>query len=312
MYRKFLSYGLIFFLPVVTVYIAVEHFTRNIPSAYPLLEKQIETRSDSFQTLILGSSQIMSGINPEWLDSQTLNLASGSQHHDTDFKLLKGLVSRLPNLKTVILEVSYSHFELPHNGSEYWKNSIYLKYYDINCFDRFTYFKDELLYLSNPKVFSERLKEYYIDGKAPFDYNEYGFNYADTYEQFTQKSFNKDSIAAMKRFKINLVPNLSLYEKNKALFFEMLDYLKAHNLKVIICTIPMYQTYLDKRVPEILARRNEVLNLVSKRYDSMYILNREESGQNYSVKDFWNQSHLSPSGAKKFTHELNEFLKDLP
>lgn len=312
MYRKFLTYSLLFFLPVVTVYIAVEYFTQKIPSAYPLLEKQIETRSDSFETLILGSSQMMSGINPEWLDSQTLNLASGSQHHDTDFKLLKGLISKLPNLRTVILEVSYSHFELPHNGSEYWKNNIYLKYYNINCFDRVTYFKDELLYLSNPIVFSERLEEYYLDGKTPFEYNKYGFNYADTYEQFANKSFNKDSIAAMKRFKINLESNLSLYEINKILFFEMLDYLKAHNLTVIICTVPMYETYLGKRVPEILARRNDVLNLVEKRYDSIYILDREESGRNYSVRDFWNQSHLSPSGAKKFTNELNELLNDLP
>ena len=312
MVRKFTTYGLVFFLPVVVIYLSVEWFTRNIPSAYPYLETQLELESESIETLVLGSSQMMSAINPEWLETKTLNLASGSQHHDTDFRLLKGLVSRLPKLKTVVLEVSYSHLELPHNGTSFWKNSLYLTYYDINCFDRFTYFKDKLLYLSNPKVFSERLKEYYIDGKAPYKFNEYGFNFEDTYGQFKEKNFNQDSIAHMKRFKINLKPNIKLYEVNTNYFYEMLQYLKKLDLQVVICTVPMYKTYLDKRVPEILTRRDKVLMDAPKLFDNIYIMNSEESGLNYDLKDFWNQSHLSPSGAKRFTEELNKFLKTIP
>lgn len=290
----------------------VEYLTVQIPSAYPILERQIETQSETIETLILGSSQIMSGINAEWLESPTLNLASGSQHHDTDLHLLKGMLPRLPKLKTVILEVSYSHFELPHNGPNFFKNSVYLKYYDVNCYDRYTYFKDEFIFLSNPSVYSERLVEYYFDGKAPFNFNAYGFNYSDTYGQFAEKEFDEDSIAAMRSFKINLNPNLQLFQNNRKYFIEMLKYLQEKNLNVIICTVPMYYTYLEKRVPEILKRRNRVLDEISKSFPNVYILDAEELGATFSVKDFWNQSHLSPSGARKFTAKVNEVLKAIP
>ncbi len=301
-----------FFTPVIAAVLWVEYLTLQIPSAYPILEKQLDEESNQIETLILGSSQIMSAVNAEWLGSPTLNMASGSQHHDTDFHLLKGLLPRLPKLKTVVLEVSYSHFELPHNGPEFYKNSLYLKYYNVNCFDRFTYFKDRLIYLSNPKVYSERLEDYYIDDKAPFNFNRYGFNFSDTYGQFVKVDFDIEKIEAMPNFKINQIPNLLLFKENSDYFLEMLEFLKDNDLNVVICTVPMYYTYLDKRIPEILERRNSVLVKVSQNYTNVMILNAEETGATYSVMNFWNQSHLSPSGARLFTAQLNSVLNTIP
>ena len=83
----------------------------------------------------VGSSQIRNSVNPEFLDRNTVSMASSAQHHNTDFSLLQGLVERLPNLKTVVFEVSYGHFEIPHNSKFYWKHSAFLKYYKINTFD---------------------------------------------------------------------------------------------------------------------------------------------------------------------------------
>jgi len=294
------------------VVLTVEYFTLKIPSAYPILEAQLENESEAIETLILGSSQMMSGINAEWLDSKSINLASGSQHHDTDFKLLKGLVNRLPALKTVVLEVSYSHFELPHQGKDFWKNNLFYHYYDVNCFERPAYFKDDLIYLSNVKVFSKQLKEYYIDKNRPYDFNAYGFNFADSYGQFEKVHFNQEVIDQMKSFKINTQENLNLYKANVTLFLEMLDYLREKELNVVICTVPMYKTYLEKRIPGILNRRNLTLEAIISKYPNVTLLDKEESGAVYNTKEFWNQSHLSPLGAKRFTSELNVLLNDLP
>lgn len=312
MFRKFVTYGFFFFLPVVVGYLTVEWLTINLPSQYPYLQKQLENRSESFEVLILGSSQMMSGINAEWMDIPTLNLSSGTQHHDTDFRIFQEVAPRLPKLKMVVLEVSYSHFELPHNGIDFWKNSLYLKYYNANCFDRYTYFKDKLLYVSNPKVFSERIVDYYVDDKNPYAYNSIGYNFEDTYGQFAAMNFNVDSINAMVNFKINLRPNTDIFYPNVAYFNEMLDFLTANNYQVILCTAPMYTTYLERRNPDILRRRDSTLAAVSEKYKNVFVLDMEESGAQYELSDFWNQSHLSPNGAKKFTGALNRFLSELP
>lgn len=310
MIKKFITYCLFFFIPVVVVYCIVEVVVLNIPSQFKINNDILENRPSKIEAIIIGSSQVMSATNPEWLAMPSINLASGNQHHDTDFKILKKLVPELPELKTIVIEVSYSHFELAHNGKNFWKNSIYLTYYNTNCFERRTYFKDKLLYLSNPSFFSEKLNEYYVGGEK-VAYNEFGFNYTDTYQQFARLDFDREKIDKMKRFKINLDPNLPVFKDNAKVYFELLGYLKREHKNVIIACPPMYKTYVRKRNSEILNRRDSMLLLTTKRFENVTILNLETDTINYSVKDYWNQSHLSPSGAKKFTRSLDSLLQEI-
>jgi len=309
MHKKFITYCLLFFIPIIVIYGIVEYLTLNIRSGHTIKQRIIKDESDTIETLVLGSSQILRAVNPEFLDSKTLSLASGNQHHDTDFKILKQLRNQFPNLKTVLLEVSYSHFELPHNGTDFWKNSIYLKYYNVNCFERNTYFKDRLVFHSNPSLFSEQLIKYYIKDKNVFDHNKYGFNLSDTFGQFARLGYDEDSIKNMPRFRINLEPNKQLFSTNTLVFTKMLDYCEKENLNVVIVTVPMYKTYLQRRNHEILNRRDSVLNNVAKNYPRVFLFQRENDTINYDVTDFYNQSHLSVSGAKKTSIYLNTFLK---
>ncbi|MEZ4859523.1 MAG: hypothetical protein R2781_12005 [Flavobacteriaceae bacterium] len=310
MQKKFTLYCFLFFTPLLLGYGTVEWLTRSIPSVYSINEKYLEKRADTIETLILGSSQVMNAVNAAWISNPTINLASGSQHHDTDFKLLKGMFPVLPSLKNVVIEVSYSHFEMPHNGKDFWKNSLNLHYYNINCFERNTYFKDHLLYLSHPSFFSKRIEEYYIDKKNIPNFNEYAFNFNDIYGQFAKKNYNKVEIDTIKRFKINTEPNPIIFQQNVSLFFEMLATVKAHQKNIIVCTTPMYTSYLKKRNPEILRRRDSIFEVIQKKYPDIKFLKLEEDTTNYQLKNYWNHSHLNPTGAKIFTKQLDSLLKN--
>ena len=287
----------------------MEYFSAQLPSVFKVNEAYIQQEQNQFETLVLGSSQMQSAVNPEWLDSPTLNLASGDQHHDTDFKLLKGIQGKnLSNLKTIVLEVSYSHFELPHNGPNFWKHSLYLKYYDINTFERSTYFKDRLLYLANPRFFSERINEHFIQKQGFTDFNAFGFNTENYEGQFKVLGYDEEKIAKVPNFKINTKPNAYIFKTNTALFIEMLDFLVEKNFKVIIAKLPMYKTYPARRNLDILKRRDSVLASVLQKYPNTQLLDLENNTTDFNVNDYWNQSHLNPDGAKKFTARLNEFL----
>ena len=299
-----------FFLPVVAGYLAMEYLSLGLPSAIKANQEYIKRVNDNFETLILGSSQIQSAVNPEWLDSPTLNLASGDQHHDTDLKLLKGFEPKLTDLKTVVIEVSYSHFELPHNGKDFWKNALYLKYYNVNCFERNTYFKDRLVYLSNPRFFSEKINEQYIKKNTIMKFNDHGFNTENYEGQFKVLGHDEEKIAKMPRFKINTEPNLEIFATNTRLFYEMLDYLSEKELVVILAKLPMYKTYHAKKNPAILRRRDRVIADVLQKYHNVKLLDLETDTVLFKVNDYWNQSHLNPNGAKKFTAWLNAILKN--
>ena len=129
MKKKFLLQNVLFFTPIVLAFLGMEWLALKAPNSFEIKGELIEKEAHQFTTITLGSSQMLNAVNPEWMEVPTINLASGNQHHDTDFKLLKGLGSQLTNLSTVVLEVSYSHFELPHNGKDFWKNNAQNAWY---------------------------------------------------------------------------------------------------------------------------------------------------------------------------------------
>jgi hypothetical protein len=307
MKRKFNISILVFFLPVVLAVLVTEYFSRQITAGYKINSEYLKAEWDEITVLILGSSQMKDGLNPAYLNETTLNMASGDQHHNTDFKLLKGLYSRLPRLNTVVLEVSYSHFELPHNSSRFWKNSVYYEYYGINAFERQTYFKDRIIFLSNPKYFAEKIKQQYFDKSLKSSYNKFGFDTLNYSGRFKNMEYDEEKIATA-GFKINLDPDLKIFQKNTALFTEMLDSLRSQGFNVIICKPPMYRTFLKKRHAGILHRRDSVLEVISEKYPNVKILDMEEDTIHFNVRDFKNPSHLNPKGAQKFTMRLQKIL----
>ncbi|WP_432410414.1 hypothetical protein [Rasiella sp. SM2506] len=287
----------------------MEYLVRKLPMSQTYISEFIKTESKTIEVLALGSSQVKNAINPDLFKKRTLNLAAGNQHHDTDFKLLKQLLPELPAVKTIIIETSYSHFELPHNGPDFWKNSIYLDYYGANNFERNTYFKDRLIYLSNPKFLSEKAYSYYIEGEKNFGFNRFGYDTLHYAGIFKDLKYDEVKISALKRFKINKEPSLAIFKNNTQLFFKMLDYLEEKGMHVIICEVPMYKTYLPQRVPEILNRRDSIVTLAKERYKNINVFLLETDTVHYNVKDYWNQSHMNPNGAKKFSSALNVFLE---
>ncbi len=307
---RFLKYCLGFFIPVVLAYLALELLVLNIPINYKLFGKYLETHSQEIEVMGLGSSQVKCGFNPEFCDKTAINLASTSQHHNEDFNILKGTVYRLPKLKYVLLELSYNHLELPHHPDDYWKNTIYLKYYNVNAFERPTWFKDRLVYLSNAHFYSHILMDYYFYKTNKTELNEYGFDTNNHEGAFKKLNYDESKIATHK-FKIITREDLDIFKKNTAYFFKMLDYAKTEDLKVIVCTLPLYKTYLKERNQNIVRRRDSVLKIIKSKYKNVVLLNEETDTLNFTANDFLNENHLNPDGAKKFTDLINRKLDSL-
>ena len=308
MLKKFSIRCLAFFIPVVLGYLGVEWLTAGLNSGYGNISEQLQKDREDIEVMILGSSQMKDAVNPDWLSMPAVNLASGNQHHNTDFKILKKWADQLPRLKTVVLEVSYSHFEIPHNPPDFWKNPIFLKYYGVNAFERPVWFKDRLIYLSNPPFYAEKIVDQYIHKKDETGFNRYGFDTLNYGGLFKDLNYDKEKIAAERKFKINRTPRPDVFKANSALFLEMLKYIHERDLEVYIVHVPMYDTYLPRRNPDILKRRDSIIAVVRKQYPDLVLIDFEE--QSLGVKDYWNQSHLNPDGAEIFSEVMDELLQD--
>ncbi len=304
---SFLKWVLVFFIPVIVAIGIVEYLVLQIPLSYVVTSDQLKIDKDSIEIMVLGSSQVYRDINPKYIERPSINLSSSSQHHNTDFEILSQTTDRLPNLKYVVLELSYGHLVLPHNTKKFWKNNVFLKYYDVNNFGRKTYFKDKLIYLSNPNLYSKYLMDHYVRKSKGPNLNEYGFDEDNFDGIFKRLDYVEDDIHA-RDFEINIAANMDLFEENVAYFLRILDFANKENLMVIVSTMPMYKDYLKAREPEIARRRDSVLAIIDQQYKNVRIFHQENDTITYGVKDFVNFNHLNPRGAEKFTKALNRFI----
>ncbi len=306
---KFLKVCLLFFLPVVILYSLAEYAAASIPNVYSVTGKYLNENKKEFEVAIFGSSQIKNSVNIQFLDKSAINLSSTGQHHNTDFGLLTSLRDSFPNLKTVVFEVSFGHFEIPHNSVYFWKHAPFLKYYNANLFNRKTYFSDKWLLKSNPGVLSEIMYAYAVKDVSQSTFNKYGFEYNFFEGKFKNLNYN-EGLIIKKPFVIGNTENLKIFKYNVSYFYTMLNYCEKEKLNVLIISPPTYHNYVEKRNPNIVRRRDSIIDEVLKKYPNAHYFNDEEDAD-MVLRDFRNENHMSPNGAKKFTIKLNDTLNNI-
>jgi len=297
----------LFFVPVIAIFLTVESLVIDLPSSFKKIGQRIEQKGDKVKVAVFGSSQIMQGINPEYFTQEALNLSSEAQHHNTDFNLLKGFTPRFDDLETVVFEVSYSHFEIPHNSKHYWKNSVFLKYYNVNTFDRPVYFKDKLVFPSHPAYFSDRLLEYHLKDSLPYRYNDFGYDTNLYRGKFKRLEYNVDSIQASK-VRLSSREGLEVLDYNAQYFWQMIEYAAANQWNIVIISPPTFNNYNAVRNQAIVKRRDSILKEVAIKYPAIKFLNCEND-RSFKVSEFRNENHLNPLGAQRFTKKLDSVLR---
>jgi hypothetical protein len=307
--KSFIKGALVFFIPVIVIYVILEMLVLQLPFNYIAVSKYLASEGKNINILASGSSQMKCAVNPKFLDVPAINFGSTSQHHNTDYNIITQTKDRLENLEVVVLELSYSHLELPHNNTFFWKNNIYLKYYNVNNFERKTYFKDKLIFLSRPDLYTKALINHYIMHKDTAAFNRFGFEENQFAGIFEQSNYEDDKIPK-ESSELNTSESTYLFKKNTEFLYKMLDFLAEKKLNVVIATLPMHHYYLRNRNPDILKRRDSILELVLKNYNNVRADRKEEDSITYTTSDFINHNHLNPRGAEKFTTELNAFIEE--
>lgn len=279
---------------------------RKIPNSVSISAQQLVNDCEEIETLILGASQNKRAINPEYLSQKAMTVAGTRQGHKTDYYLLRDLHKQLPSLKRVVLGTTYRHFESRPNSKNFWKYRSHLLYYNVNAFERPTYFKDKLIFLGNPNFYTKQLADYYIKNNK-YEYNRFGFQLTGQIDRFAK--YNYDRNAIFKSYKPNNYKVLStLYlDFTTQWFSKVIDYCKANNLELIIAKTPTFENYREHQDPAILGRRDSIVARALSQNAHLSLFDQEES-PDYLLTDYLNENHLNPRGAEKFTKKLDAFI----
>ena len=103
--------GLLFVLPLLACSAWLEEGLRRMPTALGLKRAGFEAAAAGAQVLVLGGSEAYQGLSPALLARPGYNLATVGQDLYYDQALFAAVRGRLPQLKTVIVGLSYPSLE---------------------------------------------------------------------------------------------------------------------------------------------------------------------------------------------------------
>lgn len=308
--KKFIIKSLLFISVLLFSFVFIEIYLQFFPSAFQLKANYLKNNKSKIEVLILGSSHNQTAINPEFISLTTANIAFSGQDVSLDNKLLKKEITSLPNLKFVLLELSYHTLEMKNN-TDYERNPLYLRFYNINNFERGLHLKDYSIFLSDPKLYLKVLNPFF---KMPL-FNKYGFElkiskYEKSMNRFQNLNYDTSKIdkdyknAFIERHKYQ---DLSAFNLNTILFNNLIELCLSKNIKPIIVIPPVYKNYFTQMIKEKKCRSDKFLLSTTKKHPDILVIDFENT-EFFNVRDFMNEDHLNPEGAKKFSKIINSVI----
>ncbi|WP_053975778.1 hypothetical protein [Mangrovimonas xylaniphaga] len=299
--KSFVKLFLFFIFPLLLGGIGLELLLRQIPNDYQIKGKYLRKHASSVETLVLGSSHSMYGINPEYLDASAYNASFVSQTTDLDLAILEKFMPELSNLKTVIVRLSYATlFETLSETSANWRLKDYIIYFDLNT--KSTVLRHSELFSLKLKTNLDRLWDYYVLGNSEIQC--YSLGWADN--SFLQSPMDLD-LASLRAAQRHTISNDDQYVDNVEAFERMAKLCQDNNINLILVTLPGYLSYRDNLDPLQLQKMLDFASQIESNYKNTKYYNFL-SDPDFSENDFFDGDHLNAQGAKKITDKLNALL----
>ena len=288
-------------LPILFFFLVLEIAIRKIPNDYQLKKEYLDQNAAEINTLILGSSHTFYGINPEYFSRKTFNAAYVSQTLDLDYELLNLYESKLNNLKTVIIPISYfSLFETLETDVEKWRIKNYVLYYG---FENKYHFTDNFESLSNDiKLNVKKVVKHYALNTSFITSSNLGWG-----NNFNSK--NKKTFKGKFTAKKHTVKNFDLYDENLKSLKKTIALCKKNNINILFITTPTHQSYSENLNKIQLEKTTKTISELVKNNSNCRYLNLLKSDK-FTNEDFYDSDHLNEIGAKKLSLLLNNLITD--
>jgi hypothetical protein len=305
--KRFLFSFIKFIFPVIVLICGIEMYVLYYPSTFNKKAKYLKQHTDSIKTIILGSSHNQNALNPEFLNSQAINLANAGQDIQIDAALFFKNIGKLTSVNKVILEIDYHSLE-EKNGPDYFRIPWYYRFYDIEIYP-VSFLNRFSVYASSPSFFNQLILDEINPKKIRYKLNQFGFIMNDFPGVMEDLKYDSLKLAetAMERLKDkHVLQSVDNCNYNKSKLNTIIDYCIKNNIEVILISTPMYSTYINHQITAKNIRRMNYIDSL-KNLSNIYYYNFENSNK-FGVHDFKNDDHLNSIGSKKFTLIIDSLL----
>jgi hypothetical protein len=281
----------------------VEFRLSQTPNPYNIKKARLQSYANT-RILLLGSSHILNGLNPDELGVPAINLAGYSQDLYYDSQLVLRSLDQMPALECVVLGISYFTLEYDmEDSSEEWRSCYYRRYFGIphrhwvNEFDPRNF---SLFLLYGPDISRQVLVGQQPALSAFVQANGWAANPVPD-DPTTAVSDGPARVEVH-----HDLMHLENIARNLEILDELLDVLHQRGIEVVLLTTPVYQSYSARFDPVREARFHEAIAHLQSRYGARYL--DFTSDQRFDVRDFYNSDHLNRDGATKLSRLVGRDL----
>lgn len=279
------------------------------------------------EVLIIGSSSVETGLNPQYFDMKTFNLAFNAEDVYYNYSVLKKYEDQMPKLKIIVFGLTSVAFDfieenfLPHLAKDYfWDLDIYPQSKRIDKIllnslifkiHQHTFIPDLVLYGKMPRAINyinednvpQEFFEQHVEGLLRNGFRAYGYN------DISEIKLENHANSQVDLFLSYVTKDKHIIQQeNKEYIEKIIKIAQNKNIKIILVRTPtsvyfrnkLPQDYADlflENIKSILDKYPEVKFYDFSNYDSLI-----------NIKDFLNSNHLNCLGAKKMSIMLNSIL----
>lgn len=288
--KNFIKQLVIFIIPLIVIFIILEYAIRQIPNTYKYKNEWMLQHADNLNTLIVGNSHCMSGINPSFLTNNAFNFANSSQDLERDYFILTKYEDIYAELKQVILSFSYCTLQ---DKMDY-TDKPRLKYYGI--YIGYEKYKYSMEITSN--ITYEKVREYLKDGSLQC--SPLGF-------RVNIPSKDDLNISGIKAAKWHTLNNQESLTDNLKFLNKIIQFCENRQIKLILVTTPTWHTYYEHLDEHQLNQIYSIATEITENHKNVFYLDFLKDIR-FNDKDFSDGDHLSEEGAEKFTKILKDSL----
>ena len=287
----------LFLSPVFLVLLLVEVSLNRVPNSYRQKDTYLSAQADQIEVLVTGSSHSIYGINPQYFSRTGFNLGNVSQDFYYDSELIYKYLPHLPNLKLVIMPVSYLSFEYSMvDTSEAFRQFFYYRFLSLPLERAILFDMRNYSYIS---LYGRTFAEDWLLGrqeKTP-EIESSGWIARNTNEPITSET---GKVRA--DFHTGLMSTANM-PRNVEILKRLIGTLRSKNIKVVFVTTPAFHTYTDNLDALKYTRMQETIQQLSSEFSVPYFNFMEDAS--FVIGEFGDNDHLNEQGAQHFSQLLD-------
>ncbi len=299
--KKWLIKILVFLFPLFVYGVAFEWYCYQ-RTFFAIKRNYALHHLSDFKVAFTGTSHIEKGIYISDPENECLNWAAPGQSFPLEFQLWKKYIGQMPHLKVAFIELSPTRLYLAPDADDWSANLYWLHYripFQVNVFNP----RHHTHLFQDYSFFKNAVHSAWNPWKEKLGINEKGYAPEDFKDRFWECQFDTSVIRKSFVMKYDFKTSKKDLEWNRQYVDSIVEILNSHNVKPVFLIPPFYDTFEDAIPPAVeMAFEKWMLDLKKK---ECTIWDYRKSSI-WTVKDYYNDNHLNPDGAKKWYQALRD------